>query len=71
MSFLRMDYGIHLTEINHMVSAVLLDGEELEHSNLEKPVSAFRVEGVSFCGKDLIIELEGSLGRGGISRFAV
>jgi GntR family transcriptional regulator len=35
-----------------------------------KPVPAFRVEGVSFCGKDLIIEMEDSVYRGDMSRFA-
>lgn len=64
------DYGIHLTEINQMVSAVVLEGEQLKHFNLEKPVPAFRVEGVSFCGKDLIIEMEDSIYRGDMYRFA-
>jgi len=63
-------YGIHLTEINQMVSAVLLDGNQLRHFNLEKPVPAFRVEGVSFCGRDLIIEMEISIYRGDMYRFA-
>lgn len=63
-------YGIHLTEINQMVSAVLLDGARLKHFNLEKPVPAFRVEGVSFCGKNLIIEMEDSIYRGDMYRFA-
>ena len=64
------EYGIHLTEINQMVSAVLLDGRDLRHFNLDKPVPAFRVEGVSFCGKDLIIEMEDSIYRGDMYRFA-
>lgn len=64
------DYGIHLTEINQMVSAMLLDGGQLKPFNLEKPVPAFRVEGVSFCGKDLIIEMEDSIYRGDMYRFA-
>lgn len=64
------DYGIHLTEINQMLSAVLLEGEELKAFQLEKPVPAFRVEGVSFCGRDLIIEMEDSVYRGDIYRFA-
>jgi GntR family transcriptional regulator len=64
------DYGIHLTEINQMVSAVLLEGEQLKHFQLIKPVPAFRVEGVSFCGKDLIIEMEDSIYRGDMYRFA-
>jgi GntR family transcriptional regulator len=64
------DYGIHLTEINQMVSAVLLEGEQLKHFQLLKPVPAFRVEGVSFCGKNLIIEMEDSIYRGDMYRFA-
>ncbi len=69
-SIFAKDYGIHLTEINQMVSAVLLDGDKLKHFNLDKPVPAFRVEGVSFCGKDLIIEMEDSIYRGDMYRFA-
>lgn len=69
-SIFAKDYGINLTEINQMVSAVLLDGFHLKHFNLEKPVPAFRVEGVSFCGKDLIIEMEDSIYRGDMYRFA-
>jgi GntR family transcriptional regulator len=64
------DYGIHLTEINQMVSAILLEGEALKPFQLDKPVPAFRVEGASFCGKDLIIEMEDSVYRGDMYRFA-
>jgi GntR family transcriptional regulator len=64
------EYGIHLTEINQMVSAVVLEKEQLKHFQLDKPVPAFRVEGASFCGKDLIIEMEDSIYRGDMYRFA-
>ena len=64
------DYGIHLTEINQMLSAVVLEKEQLKHFNLEKPVPAFRVEGASFCGKNLIIEMEDAVYRGDMYRFA-
>lgn len=64
------DYGLHLTEINQMLSAVLLEGDWLKTFNLAKPVPAFRVEGVSFCGKDLIVEMENSVYRGDMYRFA-
>ncbi len=64
------DYGMHLTEINQMLSAVLLEGDALTVFQLKKPVPAFRVEGASFCGKDLIIEMEDSTYRGDIYRFA-
>jgi GntR family transcriptional regulator len=64
------DYGIVLTEINQMVSAVIIEGGALEVFQLEKPSPAFRVEGVSFCGKDMIVEMEDSVYRGDMYRFA-
>jgi GntR family transcriptional regulator len=69
-SVFEKDYGIHLTEINQMLSAIVLEGEALKAFELEKPIPAFRVEGVSFCGKDLIIEMEDSVYRGDMYRFA-
>jgi len=69
-SIFEKEYGIFLTEINQMVSAVLVEGELLEVFQLDKPVPAFRVEGVSFCGKDMIVEMEDSVYRGDMYRFA-
>jgi GntR family transcriptional regulator len=66
----RRDYGIHLTEINQMLSAVLVEGAGLKAFGLTKPVPAFRVEGASFCGKDIIVEMEDSVYRGDMYRFA-
>ena len=63
----QRDYGIQLTEINQMLSAVVLEGSDLKAFLLEKPIPAFRVEGASFCGKDLIIEMEDSVYRGDIT----
>jgi len=65
------DYGIRLTEINQMLSAVILDGELLKVFEVGPDVPAFRVEGVSFCGKELIAEMENSVYRGDMYRFAV
>ena len=53
-----------------MLSAVVLEKDQLKHFNLDKPVTAFRVEGVSFCGKNLIIEMEDAVYRGDMYRFA-
>jgi GntR family transcriptional regulator len=66
----QRDYGIHLTEIHQMLSALVLEGAWLKAFALEKPVPAFRVEGASFCGKDLIVEMEDSVYRGDMYRFA-
>ncbi|MCX6884739.1 MAG: GntR family transcriptional regulator [Verrucomicrobia bacterium] len=64
------DYGIRLTEINQMLSAMLLEGPALKPFGLTTPVPAFRVEGASFCGKDVIVEMENSIYRGDMYRFA-
>lgn len=69
-SIFDKEYGIQLTEINQMLSAVVLEGDALKPFQVTKPIPAFRVEGVSFCGKDLIIEMEDSVYRGDMYRFA-
>lgn len=67
--FIR-DYGIRLTEINQMLSAMQLEGAALKPFGLAAAVPAFRVEGASFCGKDVIVEMENSIYRGDMYRFA-
>jgi len=66
----RRDYGIHLTEIHQMLSAVLLEGPALRSFALDHPVPAFRVEGASFCGPNLIVEMENAVYRGDMYRFS-
>ena len=66
----RRDYGIHLTEIHQMLSAVLLEGPALKAFALDAPVPAFRVEGASFCGPNLIVEMENAVYRGDMYRFS-
>jgi GntR family transcriptional regulator len=69
-SIFEKDYGIQLTEINQMLSALTLGGEWLAVFQAQKPIPAFQVEGVSFCGKNLIVEMEVSIYRGDMYRFA-
>ena len=64
------DYGIHLTEINQMLSAIVIEGAALKPFALDHPVPAFRVEGASFCGPNLIVEMENAVYRGDMYRFA-
>ena len=66
----KQDYGIQLTEINQMLSAVVLDGEWLKVFQVNEPIPAFRVEGASFCGKNLIVEMENAVYRGDMYRFS-
>ena len=64
------DYGIYLTSIKQMLSTVVLQGSWLHVFQVTSPIPAFRVEGASFCGKDLIVEMENSVYRGDMFRFA-
>jgi GntR family transcriptional regulator len=64
------DYGIRLTVINQILSAVMLEGEWLKVFQVNKPIPAFRVEGYSICGKNLIVEMENSIYRGDMYRFS-
>jgi GntR family transcriptional regulator len=63
-------YGIQMMEFNQMLSTVLLEGDWLKVFEISKPVPAFRVEGVTFCGKGMILEIEDAYYRGDIYRFS-
>jgi len=66
----KRDYGFQLTEIHQMLNAVVLDREWLKVFEVSRPIPAFRVEGASFCGKDIIVEMEDSVYRGDMYRFS-
>lgn len=53
-----------------MLSAIVLEGPALKVFGLTASVPAFRVEGASFCGKEAIVEMENSIYRETMYRFA-
>jgi GntR family transcriptional regulator len=65
------EYGICLERASQMLSAVMLNGDNLETFRLDKPIPAFYVEGVTFCGRELVVEMEKSIYRGDMYRFFV
>ncbi len=65
------EYGLHLLEVQQMLSASVLEGPELEWAGAGEPIPAFVVEGVTFCGKEMILEMEHSIYRGDMYRFLV
>jgi GntR family transcriptional regulator len=67
----EQDYGLQLTQVDQTLSAMQVPDELLQVFGLEKPVPAFRVEGVTFCGKEMILEMEDSIYRGDMYRFSV
>ena len=65
-------YALQLTEINQMLSATLITDKKVQHlfeSDNEMP--AFFVNGVTFCAKETILEMEESIYRGDKYRFSV
>ncbi len=64
------EYGLHLVAANQMLSAMVLEGDWLEVFDVTAPIPAFCVEGVTFCGKDLILDMENAVYRGDMYRFS-
>jgi GntR family transcriptional regulator len=67
----EQDYGLQLTQVDQVLSAIQVPEELLDVFGLKSPVPAFRVEGVTFCGKEMILEMENSIYRGDRYRFSV
>lgn len=65
-------FGLTLSEVNQMLSTMLVEDEALMGLfRTTEPVCAFVVDGVTFCGKDVILEMEKSIYRGDMYRFSV
>jgi len=64
-------YGLSLVEIQQILSTVMIDAGTQRFFDVREPIAAFRVEGVTFCGKEMILEMEDSIYRGDKYRFSV
>ena len=64
-------YGLSLVEIQQNLSTVMIDAGTQRFFDVREPIPAFRVEGVTFCGKEMILEMEDSIYRGDKYRFSV
>lgn len=64
-------YGLQLHEVKQELNVMMLDQECIDHFGIKKPVPAFKVDGVTFCGKEMILEMEESVYRGDVYRFNV
>ena len=67
----EQEYEIHLERISQTLSVCMLDKDEQEVFGVDEAMVAFCVEGVTFCGKELIVEMERSVYRGDMYRFFV
>jgi GntR family transcriptional regulator len=64
-------YSLSLMEIQQVLSTVMIDAGTQRFFDIREPIPAFRVEGVTFCGKEMILEMEDSIYRGDKYRFSV
>ena len=64
-------YGLPLVEVNQMLSTIMIDASTQRFFDVSEPIPAFRVNGVTFCGKEMILEMEESIYRGDKYRFSV
>ena len=64
-------YNYHLSEVNQMLSTIMLEKNVLKYFCLEESIPALLIEGVTFCGKEMILEMEKSIYRGDKYRFSI
>jgi GntR family transcriptional regulator len=64
-------YGHRLTEIHQMLGAVIIADNFRVYFENDAPIPGFQIDGVSFCAKEVILEMERSIYRGDKYRFAV
>ncbi len=67
----KQKYGLALSEVHQMLSTFMIDSGVGEFFNLHKPIPGILVDGVTFCGKEIILEMEKSIYRGDKYTFAV
>ncbi|MBD3378663.1 UTRA domain-containing protein [candidate division KSB1 bacterium] len=65
-------YHHRLTEVNQMISTIIIKDEETDRLfGVDKRIPAFLVSGVTFTGREIILEMERSIYRGDRYSFSV
>jgi GntR family transcriptional regulator len=65
-------YGLQLTSVHQTLSTVLIEQKGLlDLFQIDQPTPGFLVDGVTFCSRNVILEMEESLYRGDQYRFTV
>jgi GntR family transcriptional regulator len=67
----QKEYHLNIMKIEQDISAIFLDKSSKMHLMIEKDIPGIKVEGVTFCGKDMILEGEKSIYRGDKYKFSV
>ena len=67
----KQRYNLALKEVHQMLSTFMIDSGVGEFFNLHAPIPGILVDGVTFCGREIILEMEKSIYRGDKYSFAV
>ena len=64
-------YGLHLTDIKQRIRSILLDDATKSYFGLTAETPGLLIEGVTFSGKEMLLEVEQSIYRGDTYQFTV
>jgi GntR family transcriptional regulator len=67
----RERYNLHLSKIDQMLSATTIDEQLGSFFGIQSSIPAVKVESATFCGKEIILEMETSIYRGDKYRFSI
>jgi GntR family transcriptional regulator len=67
----KQKYALALKEVHQMLSTFMIDSGVGEFFNLQQSIPGILVDGVTFCGREIILEMEKSIYRGDRYSFAV
>ena len=64
-------YNLQITQIDQSLQAIIIPDELSTHFKTDQAIPGFRVQGVTFCGRELVLEIEDSIYRGDRYQFTV
>ena len=67
----REKYNLQISQIDQSLQAIIISDELKEYFGEEEAMPGFQVHGVTFCGKELVLEIEDSIYRGDRYQFTV
>lgn len=67
----RVQYKLQISQIDQSLQAIIIPDELNAHFRAERPIPGFQVHGVTFCGRELVLEIEDSIYRGDRYHFTV
>lgn len=65
------EYQLKITSIIQTLSAIIIEGKQLKFFDKSEIVPGFKVDGVTFCGKELVLEMEESIYCGDFYKFNI